>query len=71
MKKYVCLFLLLGLILGMHNGYLAIYEGTASPPQVLPYRVAMYPKLDQYALASGIPVSSQDELSRLLEDFLS
>lgn len=72
MRKYVFQILLMTMLLGIHDGYLAIYDSASSSPrQVLPYRAALYPNADQQALAEGIPFRSQQELSRLLEDFLS
>lgn len=73
MKK--CIFtiiILFGLYLGIHNGYLALFKGESPlPDTVLPYRAALYPKIDQEALADKIPVKTPAQLKKLLEDFLS
>lgn len=73
MNKRLCsMFLLLGLYLGLHNGYLALYRTDIdAPDQVLPYRAALYPKIDQTALSTGIPIESDAHLKKLLEDYLS
>lgn len=64
--------LLLCAYLGLHNGYLALFEtGTDMPVQVFPYRAALYPKIDQAALEEGIPICSPAQLKARLEDFLS
>lgn len=73
MYKHLCtLLLLLGLYLGIHNGYLALFSSeTNTPDRILPYRAALYPKIDQQALEAGIPIESAEQLKILLEDFLS
>ena len=64
--------LLLGLYLGLHNGYLALWKtGDTEPEQVFPFRASQYPKLDQKALENGIPIEDTEALKKLLEDFLS
>ena len=64
--------LLLGLYLGLHNGYLALWRsGCPEPEKVFPFKVALYPKIDQSALEKGIPIDDEDALKKLLEDFLS
>lgn len=68
----VCLTLLMGFILGSHNGYIALWtEGSPEPEKVFPYRVTLLPPADQEALERGIPIGSTEELARLLEDYLS
>ncbi len=72
MKKHVCTLLLLTCFLGLQDGYLALFRGKDTAAyHVFPYRAELYPKIDRQALKDGIPFSSQDELSRLLEDYLS
>ena len=64
--------LLLGLYLGLHNGYLALWESnTREPLKVFPYHCSVYPKIDQLQLHKGIPVDTPDALKTLLGDFLS
>jgi hypothetical protein len=58
--------------LGLHNGYLAIFnEHDPTPVQVFPFRVESYPASDQDALRHGIPITSRETLTRLLEDYCS
>ena len=71
-KHLFCLFLLTGMLLGSCNGYLALWKnGDPQPEQLFPFRVSSLPPWDQQALEAGIPVSSPQELSRLMEDYLS
>lgn len=64
--------LLLGLYLGLQNGYIALWKQEATKPvQVFPYRAALYPKADQQALSNGIPITDNWQLQQILEDFLS
>ena len=58
---------LLGMYLGLSGGYLTIYDH--GNKQVLPYKASMFPHLDQQALEQGIPFSTLQELSKLLEDY--
>jgi hypothetical protein len=39
--------------------------------EVFPYRAEMLPAADRQALEKGIRIESEDELARLLEDYLS
>lgn len=76
MKRFrfvpVCLTLLLGLILGSHNGYIALWtEDSPEPKKVFPYKVTSLPPVDQKALEQGIHIGSAQELAQLLEDYLS
>ena len=58
--------------LGLHNGYLAIFnEHDPDPVQVFPYRAEHYPKADTDALRHGIPITSREALTRLFEDYFS
>lgn len=58
--------------LGLYNGYLAIFnEHDPTPVQVFPYRAENYPAADLDALCHGIPITSREVLTRLLEDYCS
>lgn len=58
--------------MGIQNGYIALWhDGTSEPVEIFPYRADSLPIADQRALEKGIPISSQEDLSRLLEDYLS
>ena len=73
MAKLMTLCTLLTLILlGTHNGYLALYRATPKEPLIIyPYSVAVYPKTDQQILQEGIVISDRTDLSSLLDDYLS
>ena len=67
------LFLLLyGLLLGIHDGYVALYQhGISHPVDIFPRHVTMLPDADRQALERGIPVADDEMLQHLLEDYLS
>ncbi len=60
------------LYLGVHDGNLALYrQGHTVPVQVYEVSVSLFPKEDQSALAAGIPIENQKQLTELLEAYLS
>ena len=64
--------LIAGLYLGHFHGYVALWDEDSPDPRVIyPYKLEALPPADQTALNQGIPVRSEKELNRLLEDFLS
>jgi hypothetical protein len=72
LSKICTLLIFAGLILGICKGKLAlIAESDGQPVEIYPLFAAMLPAADQKTLTEGIPVRSAEELSRLLEDFLS
>lgn len=72
MRKLLPLALALSLTLGSFRGYIALFDrGKTEPRYVYPYPVTLVPEADRAALEAGIRVSDQEELRRLLEDFLS
>ena len=71
-KKLISLALLMGFILGSHNGYIALWtDNRIEPDRVFPYRVSTLPPADQEALRKGIKADDILELTRLMEDYLS
>ena len=71
-SRYFCFALMFGFLLGVRNGYIALWrDGDAKPVQVFPYRAEMLPDADRQALEKGIHIADEDELKRLLEDYLS
>lgn len=71
MRSLLCV-LLLGFILGSHNGYIALWtDDSIEPDRIYPYRVTTLPEADQEALRNGIAVDDIVELTRLMEDYLS
>lgn len=74
MKKirYLMAALAFSFLLGAHNGYIALWMGEdPEPVRVFPYRISALPEADQHALERGIPISTQQELTKRLEDYLS
>ena len=70
--RYLFLALILGFILGIRDGYVALWkDGSGDPVEVFPYQARYLPAADQRALENGIHLDSAEELNRLLEDYLS
>lgn len=64
--------LLFGFLLGISDGYIALWkDGNADPVRVFPYRAEHLPIADQQALEEGIHLDSKEKLIQLLEDYLS
>ena len=64
--------LTLGFLLGVKNGYIALWkDGCTEPVRVFPYRAQSLPLRDQQALEQGIRVEDEESLVGLLEDYLS
>ena len=72
MKGKQLLLFLLACYLGIHNGHLALFdESSEDPLLIFPHKAEMYSDADQKKLAQGIFYDSPEELTRILEDFLS
>lgn len=57
-------------ILSGYNGLVAVYlPGEETPSYVTETPVSFLPSADREALANGMPVYSEEELTRLLEDY--
>ena len=70
--RHLYIALVLGFILGISEGYVALWKDSdAKPAEVFPYQARFLPAADQQALARGIRVDDIAELNRLLEDYLS
>ena len=70
--RYLYFTLLFGFLLGISDGYIALWkEGNPRPLQVFPYRAEYLPSADQQALEKGIHINDKLELKQLLEDYLS
>ena len=64
--------LFMTLFLGVRNDCVALLRAdTGETVAVYPMKVQMLPRYDQLALEAGIPIYSRDQLTHLLEDFLS
>ncbi len=72
LKKIFASFLLLGFLLGVYEGKVALWQdGQEKPMKVTPYRVTLFPKADQEKLKKGIHVDSLKQLQELIEDYFS
>ena len=74
MKKHRQLYLtlILGFILGIHGGNIALWKnGQSEPAHVFPYRADTLPLEIRSALEAGISVDSLEELEALAENYLS
>ena len=70
--RYLYLTLLFGFLLGISDGYIALWRDTdTASPQIFPYRAEFLPEADQRALQKGIRITDEKELAQLLEDYLS
>lgn len=58
--------------LGVYQGCLALFLGDGRyPNEIYDIRIRSLPLKDREKLNKGLPVASQEELSRLLEDYSS
>lgn len=74
MRRYSLLYCitLLGFLLGIHNGYVALWvEDDPEPAKIFPYRAALLPEQDQKLLKKGLHFKTEADLHRRLEDYLS
>ena len=64
--------LLLGFLLGIHEGKVAVWkDNQKKPAKVFPYAVSQLPEADQKRLEQGVHVDSLGELYALIQDYLS
>ena len=71
-KGILSAILSLSLLLGVHNGNIALWQDDdPEPVRVFPYRVSVLPERDQALLEAGIQIESESRLHSLLEDYLS
>lgn len=64
--------LLLGFLLGIHDGRIALWQGEdPQPVRVFPYSASALPPEDYRALEKGIAIESPADLVKFLEDFCS
>ena len=70
--RFSCPIVLLGFLLGIHEGKIALWkDNDPEPMRVFPYRAELLPDEDQKALKKGIKVENARQLQQLLEDYLS
>lgn len=71
-KGYLYSILFFTFLLGVHDGYVALWVHEDPLPQrIYPYSVQSLPLEDQLALSQGIPIADEETLNRYLEDLLS
>ena len=71
-KKLLAQIMLLGFLLGIHNGRVAIWKDPDPEPyRVFPYPASALPPEARLALEKGIRIDSQEDLDKLLENFTS
>ena len=71
-KERILSFMMLTLLLGTRNGYIALWKaGEPEPIRTFPYMVQFIPEPDRRALEKGILIESPGQLAQLLEDYLS
>ena len=64
--------LLMGFLLGIHNGYIALWKNDdPEPAKIFPYKASLLPPEDQRRLEQGIKFENSADLSQILEDFTS
>lgn len=74
MKKLSILYSILcfGFLLGIHEGKIALWkDNDPEPYKVFPYYASLLPKADRNALKKGIYLENEDQLRKLVEDYLS
>ena len=70
-KSTISLLLAFGFLLGVHDGFIALWKDGCAEPQVFPYRASLLPDADRRLLEQGVRVEDSSELEQLLEDYLS
>lgn len=72
LQKILLPALMLGFLLGIHNGRVALWkDGQSQPCKVFPYPVSVLPSDVRQALEDGIRIDSEADLDRLLESLCS
>ena len=73
MKRFLSIaVMILTLYLGLYRNYLALWDTDQPQPKtVYPYHISLYPKIDRSLLKKGIEITSESQLSQLMDDFLS
>ena len=72
LKPLIAPCLLLGFLLGIHNGRVALWkEPDPEPYRILAYPAAALPRDIQDALRAGIRIESEADLDRLIESLCS
>lgn len=70
-KQIATFAILAGFMLGVKNGYIALWkDDDPQPYQVFSVRADSLPVSDQLQLQRGIYIESMDQLLQLIEDYL-
>jgi len=71
MKRLLSTALLMGFLLGIHEGRLTLWrDGQAHPEQVYDIRADTLPPADRILLRRGIRAETREELWQILESYL-
>lgn len=71
-QKILCNLLLLGFLLGVHEGKVALWKDNKKEPiRVFPYSASLFPEEDRKVLEKGIHFNTLSELKRFAKDYLS
>ena len=71
-KQFLSMGLIFGFLLGVQNGYVALWkDGNPEPLRVFPYLAENLPEADRLALEQGIHLDNRLQLIELIEDYLS
>lgn len=74
MKYRFCIYIVLffGFLLGIHEGKIALWQNEDPEPiKVFPFYAKFLPAADRRALEEGIRFESEEDLKRLLTDYMS
>lgn len=72
MKRLLSTALLLGFLLGIHEGKLTLWrDGISHPEQIYDIRADSLPPADRLRLRRGIRAESREELWLILENYLN
>lgn len=70
--RFSCPLVLLGFLLGIHEGKIALWkDNNPEPIKVFPYSAKLLPEADQKALEKGIKADSIRQLQELIQDYFS
>ena len=70
--RFSCPIVLLGFLLGIHEGKIALWkDNDPEPVKIFSYRAELLPEEDQKALKKGIKVENTRQLQQLIEDYFS
>ena len=71
-QKLLCHLLVLGFLLGVYEGKIALWSDHKKDPiRVFPYSASQLPQKDRERLQSGIHFNNLNELKRFVTDYLS